>query len=74
MREHTTHHDDCGCLSAKYEATIEQYKAVVKELVEAAKGYLGNGHEPTDGDVIHAADHCRQCKLEQALESARKLK
>ena len=23
MRRHTTHHDDCGCLSARYEAQLE---------------------------------------------------
>lgn len=41
------------------------------ELAEAAKGYLGNGHEPTDGDIVHVPEHCRQCKLEKALENHR---
>lgn len=39
-------------------------------LLEAAKGYLGNGHEPTDGDIVHVAAHCRQCRLDQAINQA----
>jgi len=38
-------------------------------LLEAAKGYLWSGHEPTDSDV-HQENQCRQCRLEKAIAQA----
>lgn len=46
---------------------LDKAEARIKELVAAGKGYLGNGHEPTDGDIVHVPEHCRQCRLEKAL-------
>ena len=30
-REHTTHHDDCGCLTARYEVELAAARAEVEE-------------------------------------------
>ena len=32
MRNHTTHHDDCGCLSARYEARLDAQRAATASL------------------------------------------
>jgi len=46
--EHTTHHDDCGCLTARYEAQLAALRAenaaqaatiaAIRELVDHMKG------------------------------------
>lgn len=33
MREHITHHDDCGCLSARYESQIKIYREGLEKIV-----------------------------------------
>lgn len=45
----------------------DEKEAVIKALVEAGKGYLGNGCEPSDGDIVHVPEHCRQCRLEAVI-------
>lgn len=72
----TSLEDDCFNHSETVEeqkATITSLRGTVGELVEAGKGYLGNGCEPTDGDIVHQPNHCRQCKLETALSKAQLL-
>ena len=34
MRTHTTHHDDCGCRSAKYEKRIEVLEAALSNCAD----------------------------------------
>lgn len=33
MRPHTTHHDDCGCKSARYEETIAELLEALDDLL-----------------------------------------
>jgi len=39
VNEHTTHHDDCGCLSARYEARIAALEAELAEAREHAEAW-----------------------------------
>lgn len=34
MREHTTHHDDCGCLSETKDLRIQTLEQALKHLLE----------------------------------------
>jgi len=52
------------------ESRLSHLSAVNEKLVEAAKGYLGNRCEPTDGYIVHQPEHCRQCRLRSALKLA----
>ena len=40
-RRHTTHHDDCGCLSARYEAELAEVRAELARRDELAAGHPG---------------------------------
>ncbi len=78
IRNQTAFQDDeLGRINAEFicEAvnSFDESRAVIASLLEAAKGYIGNGHEPTDGDVVHMPEHCRQCKLESSVAKAEKL-
>lgn len=55
---------------ARLKAVISEKEAVIKALVEAGKGYLFNGHEPSNGDIVHVPEHCRQSRLEAAIALA----
>jgi len=39
MRQHTTHHDDCGCLSARYKAEIAGLRKRLKIAEEALERF-----------------------------------
>lgn len=39
---HTTHHDDCGCKSAKYEATIAELIAALESLLNDGAANFGD--------------------------------
>lgn len=55
MKDHTTHFDDCGCLSEKKDKLIE---ALLDELKETHREYMDNhkiGYPPKIG--------CPTCEL-----------
>lgn len=40
--KHTTHHDDCGCKSAKYEQRIIELENLCRKLVEVVEDFMPN--------------------------------
>lgn len=57
MREHTTHHDDCGCKSARYEAIIDAMQDVIDAQADLLAAYrLGsNAAGARASDRLHGA-------------------
>lgn len=75
MKKHTTHHDDCGCLSARYRAEIakwharaESAEARVKELEAERDAVAGRLEKAL---VIGSENRALANKLGEALEETR---